>query len=178
LYPLFLNEVVNGELQHWCDISDTQQVESCEVRALSALDNALDDLTLIGGSDIDDWQWGELHQTYYPHSAFSSIKLLNSWFNRSIASGGDGYTVNVAQTYFSRDNGFRQVTGASYRQVIDLSDFNHSGFINNTGQSGNVFSDNYDDFIDSHKQLQLLPMRFGDDNLQGQTLLLSPTISN
>jgi penicillin amidase len=37
--------------------------------------------------------------------------------------------------------------GPSYRQILDLSDFSKSLYVNTTGQSGNVFSSHYRDFL-------------------------------
>ena len=172
IFPQFLEKLIKGNSDYWCDEIATDIVENCNHFALLSLDRALDDLSIIAGSNMKKWQWGKLHNTHYPHSVFTKINLLDAVFDREIPSGGDAYTVNVANTFFSMENGFRQVAGASYRQVIDLNDWSRSGFINNTGQSGNIISDHYDDFVEPHKNLNLLPMYVNDRQAEGKTLLL------
>lgn len=178
LHPLFINQAINQALDHnkhnWCDRINTTQQETCEILALTALDKAIDELERLVG---DNWQWGSIHKTHYPHPVFTHVQLLDSIFDRKIRSGGDSYSVNVAGWVFSQDKGYQQFISPSYRQVIDLSKWNHSGFINNTGQSGNVLSEHYDDYILRHKQLVLLPMHFGVKQGLGKEsiLLLQPT---
>jgi acyl-homoserine lactone acylase PvdQ len=43
-----------------------------------------------------------------------------------------------------------------------------------TGQSGNVLSRHYDDLIRRHRDVAYLPMRFGRENVTGDTLRLEP----
>ena len=62
----------------------------------------------------------------------------------------------------------------SYRQIVDLADFNRSLFMTTTGQSGNVLSPHYADFIERHRDVEYLPMRFGRDHVEGDVLRLSP----
>lgn len=174
IYPVFLNEVVNGSMPEWCDMPGTPGMESCSTRALVSLDSAMKDLTLIGGTDMRKWQWGRLHRAYYPHGLFTKVKLLDRIFDRSIAQGGDAYTVDVAPAVFSKDKGYQALAGASYRQVVDLGDWRRSRFLNNTGQSGNIFSSHYDDYLLRHKGLRPVPMSFGERDTRGGTLLLEP----
>jgi penicillin G amidase len=174
IFPQFLSELAAGRMQEWCDIPDTAKVESCTDRALSSLDAALKDLAQIGGREMDGWQWGEIHRAYYPHSLFTNIRILDQIFDRSIPHGGDAYTVDVAPSVLSKGKGFLDEAGASYRQVIDTADFGRSRFINNTGQSGNIFSRHYDDFVRRHQKLSLVPMTFGAAGLRGKTLWLLP----
>ena len=174
IFPLFLGELAAGRMPEWCDIPDTATVESCTDRAAASLDAALKDLAQIGGRQMDGWQWGEVHSAHYPHSLFTNIRILDQIFDRSIAHGGDAYTVDVASSVLSKEKGFLDESGASYRQVIDTGDWGRSRFINNTGQSGNLFSRHYDDFVRRHQELDLVPMTFGAAGLRGRTLWLLP----
>ena len=174
IHPLFLSELAAGKLPAWCDRLDTPAVESCSDRALSSLDDALKDLAQLGGRQMEDWRWGELHSAHYPHSLFTNIKILDRLFDRSISHGGDAYTVDVAPSIYSKDKGYRDDAGASYRQAIDTGAWKHSRFINNTGQSGNIFSGHYDDFVRPHTELRLVPMTFGAEELRGKRLWLVP----
>jgi len=173
--PAFLKQVSEGRLQHWCDDSRTaQRREDCASSALRALDSALDELGRLADPRLSGWDWGTLHHTKWSHSVFADVPLLDLLFNRVRASGGDEYTVNVAPATFSKSKGYEQFFGATYRQVIDVADWNRSGFITNTGQSGNVLSRHYDDLIARHVRLVLLPMRFDARSTAEPALWLQP----
>lgn len=153
----------------WCDQKHTVVVETCSTLALIALDDAIAELKRHAGRHP---KWGQIHKTYHPHSVFSQVQLLDTIFDREIASGGDSNTINVAGWSYSQDKGYRQVIGPSYRQVIDVGGWQQSGFINSTGQSGNIFSKHYDDNIKPHKQMKLLPMSFGKPEINGERRIL------
>jgi penicillin amidase len=57
---------------------------------------------------------------------------------------------------------------------VDLSDWNSSLFMHTTGQSGNVLSRHYDDFIERHQAVDYLHMSFGRENVTGDVLVLKP----
>jgi len=174
--PQFLKQVVQGKsITDWCDNSLTVADEDCTTAALQALEETLDELDRLAGSKMHKWHWGKIHKTKLPHTVFADMQPLDMVFNRKIHSAGDDYTVNVAASTFSESEGYEQYFGPSYRQVIDLSNWNNSQFINNTGQSGNVFSSHYDDLIAPHQKLELLPMSYGDDINDGKILTLKPT---
>jgi penicillin amidase len=179
LHPLFIDEVIKQNLginkSSWCDNILTANKETCEELALIALDKAVDELRRNSRGKT---QWGEIHKTYYPHSVFTHIQLANSIFDREVNGGGDAETINVASWKYSQDEMYRQTVGPSYRQVIDLGRWENSGFINNTGQSGNVLSEHYDDFIERHRKLTLLPMRFNGEwkHDESNLLILQPLL--
>jgi penicillin amidase len=82
--------------------------------------------------------WGDLHKVYFKHP------LDRDKLNRGpVSRPGDGNTVNAT----SGPN-FRQTSGASYRQVIDVADWDRSMMTNVPGESGDPGSKHYDDLID------------------------------
>jgi len=157
---------------NWCDNVLTAPVETCADTARQALDDLLDDLTQRLGKDMQQWQWGKVHLTQYPHSPFSRVPVLRWFFDRSIANGGDKYTVNVAPVDLA--NLYDQETVPSYRQIVDLADFKASLFMHTTGQSGNPLSSHYADLIERHRDVQYLPMSFGREQVNGDLLRLEP----
>lgn len=156
----------------WCDDVRTTPAETCEETALVALDRGLDRLEQMAGTRMDRWAWGDLHQTQYPHRPFSEVAYLKRFFHRTIPNGGDGFTVNVAPYRYSEL--FQQYHVPGYRQIVDLADFNNSLFVTTTGESGNVLSRHYDDFIERHRDVRYLPMTFGRENVSGDVLTLRP----
>lgn len=173
-HPLFFETLLDDPALQavWCDNVLTAGAESCADVALDALDRALDDLTERMGDDMANWSWGRIHITQYPHRPFSNVSYLKWIFHRSIPNGGDGYTVNVAP--FRRTELFNQYHVPSYRTVVDLQDFQRSLFITTTGQSGNVLSSHYADFIRPHRDVEYLPMTWGRAAVSGDTLRLEP----
>ncbi|MFN8443308.1 MAG: penicillin acylase family protein [Caldilineaceae bacterium] len=172
--PVFVLNVLNDPANSkvWCDNVLTPALESCQVTLLDALDKALDDLSERLGGNMQQWHWGKLHITQYPHRPFSEVSALKWLFHRTIANGGNGSTVNVAPSRISEP--YLQVHVPSYRQIIDMSDLNASRFIITTGQSGNLLSPHYDDFIEPHRDVKYIPMTFGRDNVSGDQLTLQP----
>jgi len=172
--PLFLTNVLNDPAQGaaWCDNVLTPAVESCEETAQVALDNALADLSERMGNDMSRWRWDRIHITQYPHNPFSQVSYLKWLFHRTIPNGGDRYTVNVAPVNLT--NPYVQTHSPGYRHIVDLSNLPASRFMITTGASGNVLSPHYDDLITRHRDVAYLPMRFGRENVTGDTLQLAP----
>ncbi len=94
--PLFLASVLSGRQPWWCDDVLTPDKESCAAATGEALESAVKDLEKRLGNDVSRWKWGELHKTQFPHTPFSEVGLLKPLFHRSIANGGDTFTVNVS----------------------------------------------------------------------------------
>ena len=91
--------------------------------------------------------WGELHQIYFQHpirpfEARSQDPAKLKFDRGPFARPGDASTVNAT----SGDN-FKQTGGASYREIIDVSDWDRSVTTNTPGESGDPESKHYDDLI-------------------------------
>ncbi len=171
-HPTFLSNILGADNEVWCNNYLTTPNESCVDIAAQALESALDDLEERLGADMSDWAWGEIHRTQYPHNPFSQVAVLKSIFHREVQNGGDTYTVNVAPPRFSE--AYLQYHVPSYRQVVDVSDWQNSIFMHTTGQSGNFLSSHYDDLIERHQAVEFMPMSFGQEAVEGSRLVLQP----
>jgi penicillin amidase len=114
-----------------------------------ALGDAVHELRTRFGDDSSQWRWGALHQAYFDHP-FASLAVIGHIFDVApVERPGDGATINVggngASTADPADYG--QHTVPSMRQVIDLSDFDKSLWVNTTGESGEPFSGHYSDLL-------------------------------
>lgn len=89
-----------------------------------------------------DWRWGSVHHAVFQELAIGKVKALGWLWNRSQASPGGDFTVNVG-TYDPDTKD--QTNGAVYRQIIDLSDFNRSLYVIPLGEQDNPFSLSYND---------------------------------
>jgi penicillin amidase len=140
----FLLEAL-GEGAAWCDDRGTSEIESCAQFQAASLERALAFLRLRLGPDVSRWRWDRLHRAVFPHDVFHEVPLLRRFFDLEIGQGGDGATVNVGG--FAQDGSFEMRDGAGYRQIVELSDPIRARYALTTGQSGNVFSRRYRDFL-------------------------------
>ena len=92
--------------------------------------------------------WGEVHQAVFSHPVLEQLNL-------QIPFGGDNYTVNVGS--YDPET-FEQFRGASYRQIIDLSDPENSQYILAPGVSGEPTSPFYSNQLALWQQGEFLPL--------------------
>ncbi|ACS85471.1 penicillin acylase family protein [Musicola paradisiaca] len=120
----------------------------CQDVLVKSLDQALDELGRMRGDNMDRWQWGHLHSSYYEHSLFSTVRFLDNIFSTRIDNGGSPDAINVADMNFDLSKGYDQKLGASFRMIIDVKPEKISTqYINSTGQSGNIMSEHYRDMV-------------------------------
>lgn len=115
------------------------------------LDRTYRFLTTKLGSDMETWQWGALHKMTAAH-ALAQKAPLDELFNLSnVPIGGDADTLNQVNFEPSAPFSGGMVT-ASYRQLIDMANFDNAKCIVPIGQSGNHVSQHYkDQFEDWYK---------------------------
>ena len=125
---------------------------------LSALDSAVADVTRRFGSDTTQWLWGKVHVAELRHPLARSFDLP------PVSRGGD------ANTVFATGGGnYRQSSGASYRQVIDLGDFDNSVAINVPGQSAQPGSPFYDNLLPLWGNDEYFPLVFSRERVEKET---------
>ncbi|MBV6522115.1 MAG: Penicillin acylase 2 proenzyme [Gemmatimonadaceae bacterium] len=125
---------------------------------VAALDDGVADLTRRFGSDRANWQWGKIHVAIFRHPLSSKYDLPPA------SRGGDGNTVNATG---GRD--FRQRAGASYREIIDLDDFDRSVVTNVPGQSADPRSPHYGDLLPLWASDQYFPLVFSRARVEAET---------
>lgn len=110
----------------------------------NALKRAVSYLKTNFGADLSAWQWGRLHQVDFPHS-MAIKKPLDKVFNAGLQPI-PGDTDTVYQTSIQPSEPYNaNLATPSYRQIIDLADFNRSLWIKPPGQSGQLGAENYTD---------------------------------
>lgn len=128
----------------------TLETRPQEKALLDSLHAALDEIERAFGSDMASWRWGNVHQILFHHP------LNHIAFNRGpVARPGDGNTVNATS-----GAAFQQTNGASYRQILDLSDWDRSVMTNVPGESGDPESPHYSDLLDEWASGGYHPMPF------------------
>ncbi len=92
------------------------------------------------------WAWGRMHQIRYNH-LLGSAPILGWFFNRGpYPIGGDGATPNQSAFVPELPPGLAQVV-ASYRQIIEVGNWDVAQSVTTNGQSGHPVSRNYADQI-------------------------------
>jgi len=167
--PLFIERVfrnINGASE-WCDILQSEQVETCPHMARLALDDALLEIEETWGTALESLRWGDAHQAYHDHETLGDVPLLRYFVNiRQSTSGGDN-TLNRGLTSGSGANPFKNIHGAGYRGVYDFADPDSSVFVISTGQSGHFLSRHYDDLAQLWRRGEYILMSLDTDLARG-----------
>jgi penicillin amidase len=132
---------------------------------LTSLSQAVAQAQTLLGSDMSKWQWGKLHNETLYHVLSGAVNpatraILNVG---PLPMGGDGYTVH--NTGYNLSN-FDQNTGSSYREIMDLNNWDNSLTVNNPGQSGDQYSAHYKDLFPLWAQGQYVPMLFSKQEIE------------
>lgn len=109
---------------------------------LTALREAINDATKRLGSDMSKWRWGTLHQAVFNHSLSGTRELAALLDVGPVERSGDPNTVNA-----TGGAAFKQTAGASFREILDVSDWDNSVAINVPGQSAQPQSKHYSDLL-------------------------------
>jgi penicillin amidase len=143
--------------------------QSWDELALDALRGALDDLSRRYGPDPEGWRWGDIHPLQFPH-ALGAVNPLFEWvFNRSLPAGGAQET--VVQVAFDPNDPYEAIWAPAHRMVADPGAPDTSRWQAFTGQSGQAWSEHYDDLQPRWLAGELQPMA-GEG--PWETLRLSP----
>ncbi len=114
-----------------------------------ALSDAYGQLQRQFGPDTSTWRWGSMHSATFAHP-LASVTPLNLIFGVApVQRPGDSITVSVGgDGGFTADPpNYAQHTVSSMREIIDLSNLDHSLWVTTTGESGQPFSPHYQDLV-------------------------------
>jgi penicillin amidase len=129
--------------------------------------------TLLPG-DSQSWTWGRLHRAHFQHPLATLRPEYARVFNLDpVPRPGDGHTPN-AGTFNDR---FQQTSGASYRHIFDLADWDRAVATSCPGQSGQPESPHYADLLDLWAEGRYFPLAFSRKKVEEVTrhrLLLQP----
>ncbi len=158
--PVFLDRVFRDTdgAAAWCDIIQSSPVETCDVIARLALDDALVRLTERYGPNVESWRWGDAHEAAQDHPVLGDVPVLRYFVDiRQSTSGGD-FTLMRGSTKGTGADPFLNVHGPGYRGVYDFADPDSSVFIISTGESGHPLSRHYDDLGALWRSGEYIPM--------------------
>lgn len=143
---------------------------------LAALADGMRKLTATLGTDSKQWEWGRLHHIQFEHSLAPLLPAAtaSAYGTPRYPVSGDNDTVHRA-TF--RKSDFRQISGASYRQVIDVGAWDNSRMQNTPGQSADPRSPHYRDLLEGWATGKYIPMAFSREKVESErsdTLVLQP----
>lgn len=136
---------------------DNNPLEERRALAETALIAAIDELKSTLGDDLDDWRWGQIHRSAFPHWLVSAYDLP-----AVERSGGSGLIAS---------------TGATYREIIDFSDLDNSRATSTPGQSMQPGSPFYDNLLPLWGNEEYFPLLYSREAIERDTqyrLILEP----
>lgn len=113
---------------------------------MESFSQTIDKITEMQGDDPSDWSWGKFHTVSFEHP-LSQKWPLHLFFNATSPvplSGGD----TVGRAGWNPDTG-KVDHGAPWRTIVDVSDLSKSWNVIGPGQSGHLFSEWYNDQVDT-----------------------------
>jgi penicillin amidase len=109
---------------------------------LRTLQEAAQEAEQTLGEETESWRWGALHGIRLRHPLSFDAERRKLFDLPPVERGGDANTVNN-----TGGSSFRQTSGASYRQILDLADWDRSVATSVPGQSGQPGSPHYADLL-------------------------------
>jgi penicillin amidase len=127
----------------WNDIATVDRRESRDDIVLLAAADAVIQLRTKFGQE-SNWAWDRLHAVTFRHALGAGGFVLDWFFSRGpVPQPGDSWTVRKASVNDREPYGAVEL--ASYRQVLDVGNWDQSLAVNTTGQSGHPLSPHYFD---------------------------------
>ena len=148
---------------------------------LSSLERAIDRTEELLGTRWGRWEWGRLHVARFEHPIAPAVsKALARRLRVGPVPVGGGDEV-VGDTGFGGGPPpkgveetrawFEVASGASFRQVLDVGQWDRSLVINNPGQSGDPSSPHYRDLIGRWAKGRPVPLLFSRGRIEQETEL-------
>jgi len=138
------------------------------------LKSARQELEKLMGRDASQWSWGKLHTVHFRHALDQQPGAKDLFDLGPLSRPGDEYTVNATGAY---GDSWEQVSGASYREILDTSDWDQSVAVNTPGQSGQPGSPHYSDLLPLWSAGRYFPLLYSRKAVEDETtdrLVLEP----
>jgi penicillin amidase len=124
------------------------------------------------GPDPAKWRWGTLHKVTFGHALSADDETRALFDLPPVELGGDGDTVHVTV-----GPGFDVAHGASFREILDVADWDRSVVTSVPGQSGQPGSPHYGDLLVPWAEGKYFPLLFSREKVEAaakQKLVLMP----
>ncbi len=121
------------------------------------------DLSQRLGADMDSWHYGQENLKHtlmeHPLSSLISPEQRTKTDLGPLPRGGNGYTPG------STGNNFQQTSGASFRMLVPVGDWDRTLGTNSPGQSGDPESPFYDNLFEPWAKDQYFPVPYSRDSV-------------
>jgi penicillin amidase len=171
--PVVMIEALRSPSTPWFGDDPTHNRDVLMVRTL---EEAITNLRQSLGDDPTRWAWGRLHEAAFKHPLAKMGAAYEAAFNPApVPRPGDETTANNTK---SDTTSFRQVHGATYRHIFDLSDWDLGLATSAPGQSGQPGSPHYSDLLPLWAKGDYFPLAYSSPKIAevtAHTLTLKPT---
>jgi penicillin amidase len=124
---------------------------------LASLGDAVAEVEQRLGPEPSTWRWGDLHRALLTHPLRALLPPGHEWTQVGpLPRGGSGDTVGSTGYY----DGFDQRSGASFRMVVDVGDWDRSVAMNAPGQSGVPTSPHHADLFERWAADEAFPLLY------------------
>ena len=146
-----------------------QLMETAEGKkqALRTLPNAWLETQQLLGENPQNWRWGDLHKTRFRHPLLQLVPEKTTEMMKMADYGRGGSSNTTNNTGFSAEN-FVVRSGASFRMVVDVGNWDAARMTNAPGQSGDPRSKFYDNLLENWANDEDLPMLFSRDAVESK----------
>ncbi len=128
------------------------------------LTGALAEMSELLGAVMVEWRWGDLHHSAPAHPL--AVLLGTDWARMPrLERAGSGDT--VCSTAY--DASFMQTSGASFRIVVDVGDWDNSVAMNAPGQSGRPSDEHWDDLYRAWASDGSFPLYYDRQKIEAHT---------
>lgn len=143
---------------------------------LQSLSAAADEVGKLLGDEMAQWKWGNLHQAEFNHALKPlADKATQAQMTVGPLVMGGGNNVPHAAGYSTST--FKVTSGASFRMVLDVGNWDDSRAINTPGQSGNPYSPHYRDLAPLWATGDYVPLLYSREAVEkaaSERIQLSP----
>ncbi|MBX7150768.1 penicillin acylase family protein [bacterium] len=137
-------QLLSNNTSPWWDDQKTLEKETRDAIIKKSFVESIEWLKSKIHEEPAGWKWGTLHTVTFEH-LIGKQKPFDRLFNVGPFSvGGNTTTVNNTEYHYN-DERFNVLIGASMRRIVDFSDRLHPMTILTVGQSGQPYSDFYQD---------------------------------
>jgi penicillin amidase len=157
------------------DLFERDPARARDKLLLESLGEAADFLTQTFGPDISRWRYGDekFHRVEIRHPLSAAVKgdLRRRLDVGPLPRGGNGETVN------NTSGSNNQASGATFRLIVDLSDWDLAQGTNSPGQSGDPDDSHYSDLFSGWAEGRYFPVCYSRSRVESaaeKTITLKP----